>query len=249
MSIETAPAQPRAVTPVSVADAAESHLRALLFSGSLRAGEVLRDTALARQLGIARPTARTAVLRLIAEGLLERDPGHSARVRSFTAADVTDIYAVRRLVEFEAVRRITTQHRDVAAVADALRAFERAGDTWEAGPDADALFHAAVVTASGSARLGRIFAGLAAEMRLLVALLRTRYATLGELADEHAVLLDALRGGDTVHALALWGDHIDDAERHVLHALATADADVVSPASAPPETTSRQITPPGEGQS
>jgi DNA-binding GntR family transcriptional regulator len=212
----------RTLSPVSVADAAEAHLRAQLFGGRLRAGQVLRDTFLAEELGIARPTARTAVLRLIAEGLLEREPGHSARVRTFTAADVADIYAVRRLIEFEAVRIITIERRDTAGIADAYRAFENAGDTWEAGPDADAHFHTAVVAAAGSPRLSRTFAGLASEMRLLVALLRTRYATLGELADEHAGLLATLRAGDTHRALALWAEHIDDAERHVLAALLQA---------------------------
>jgi DNA-binding GntR family transcriptional regulator len=219
----------RAFAPVSVADAAEAHLRAQLFGGRLRAGQVLRDTSLAEELGIARPTARTAVLRLIAEGLLEREPGHSARVRTFTAADVADIYAVRRLIEFEAVRIITTERRDTAGIADAYRSFESAGDTWVAGPDADALFHTAVVAAAGSPRLARTFAGLTSEMRLLVALLRTRYATLGELADEHAGLLAALRAGDTAPVLALWAEHIDDAERHVLAALRQAQGAASDP--------------------
>ncbi|MFB7893603.1 GntR family transcriptional regulator [Microbacterium sp. NPDC056044] len=210
------------IATTSVADAAEAHLRRLLFSGALKAGQELRDTVLAKELGIARPTARTAVLRLISEGLLEREPGHSARVRSFTAADVRDIYAVRRLLEFEAVRVITVEGRSTTQVAGALTAFARAGDSWEAGPDADTLFHTAVVAAAGSPRLTRTFEGLASEMRLMIGLLRSRYSSLSELYDEHAGLLAALESGDTDHALSLWAEHIDDAEGYLLSSLTDA---------------------------
>lgn len=200
----------------SVADAAESHLRRLLFSGAFEAGQELRDTFLAKQLGIARPTARTAVLRLISEGLLERRPGHSAHVRSFTADDVRDIYGVRRLVEFEAVRRVTQGDLDTSSIEAALTDFKQAGDSWSAGPDADAHFHSVIVAATGSPRLRNMFGAVASEMRLMVALLRSRYGSLSELYEEHASLLAALQSGDTDAALALWAEHIDDAERYVL---------------------------------
>lgn len=208
-----------AIVSVSVADAAEGHLRRLLFSGALKAGQELRDTVIAKELGIARPTARTAVLRLISEGLLEREPGHSAKVRTFTADDVRDIYSVRRLLEFEAVSTITVHARSTTAIARALSAFAQAGDSWEAGPDADTLFHTAVVAAAGSPRLSRMFDGIASEMRLMVGLLRSRYSGLAELYDEHAQLLESLESRDTTRALALWAEHIDDAEGYVLSSL------------------------------
>lgn len=211
------------IASTSVADAAEAHLRQLLFSGALKAGEELKDTVVAAQLGIARPTARTAVQRLVTEGLLEREPGHSARVRSFAVADIEDIYSVRRLIEFEAVRRITEQHRDTQDVARALESFRLVGDTWEAGPDADARFHSAVVAASGSPRLTRMFDQLASEMRLMIGLLRSRYNTLTELYDEHAALLAALDSRDTNRSLTLWADHIDDAQRYLIESLPPRD--------------------------
>ncbi len=215
-----------AIAPTSVADAAEAHLRRLLFSGALQAGQELRDTVVARQLGIARPTARAAVSRLVAEGLLEREPGHSARVRSFSAADIRDSCAVRRLIEREAVRRIIGESRDTAPVARALEAFRLAGESWSAGPDADARFHTAVVAASGSVRLARMFAALASEIRLMIGLLRSRYHSLTELYDEHAALLAALQAGEVEHALALWTSHIDDAETYLLQSLPDGDPDL-----------------------
>lgn len=220
-----APAEPVGLTPatplqaVSVADAAAEHLRRLLFSGSLQPGEELRDTVVAKELGIARPTARIAVQRLVAEGLLEREPGHSARLRSFSRDDVKDIFGVRRLLEFEAVRRIVADGRSTAGIAESLERFDRAGEAWEAGPDADAEFHTAVVAAAGSPRLARMFAGVTGEMRLLTGLLRKRYASLAELSQEHTVLLRVLRSGDEAAAIGVWEDHVADAERFLLGAV------------------------------
>lgn len=80
------------ISPTSVADAAEAHLRGLLFGGAWSAGQELRDTVLARELGIARPTVRAAIHRLISEGLLEREPGEargSARSPRTTCATST----------------------------------------------------------------------------------------------------------------------------------------------------------------
>lgn len=149
----------------------------------------------------------------MAEGLLERQPGHSARLRTFTADDVADLYRARRLIEFDAVATIVAESRSTVGIAEALRSFDRAGKTWEYGPDADAEFHIAVVAAAGSPRLTRTFTSLTSEMRLLTALLRSRYESLNELYEEHAVLLEALESGDGERALRLWREHVDDAER------------------------------------
>ena len=149
----------------------------------------------------------------MAEGLLERQPGHSARLRTFTADDVADLYRARRLIEFDAVATIVGESRSTAAVAGALRSFDRAGESWDFGADADAEFHVAVVASAGSPRLTRTFTSLTSEMRLLTALLRSRYESLNELYEEHAVLLEALESGDGERALRLWREHVDDAER------------------------------------
>jgi DNA-binding GntR family transcriptional regulator len=186
------------------------------------AGTELKDTTIAAEFRVARPTARVAVQRLVAEGLLERPPGHSARVRQFTAADVRDIYRLRRLLEFESIEIVMAERKSTRGVAGALDHFRAVGinDSWEAGPDADTAFHSAVVRATDSERLRRMFGLLSSEMRLMIALLRPHYGSLTELYDEHADLLNALESGDEVRARTLWRSHLDDAERFLIDAVA-----------------------------
>lgn len=209
----------RSIETVSIADAAEAQLRTMLFNGDIEPGQELKDTMLAEEFGIARPTVRTVVQRLVSEGLLERKPGHSAHVRVVTVDDVEDLYRVRRLIEFEAVRIIIAEKRTTSSIDESLSAFRQAGETWGAGPDADAAFHTAVVDAAGSPRLSRAFNAVSAEMRLMVGLLRTRYSSLSELFDEHSSLLHELAGGDVDEALQLWAEHIDDAKAFLTESL------------------------------
>src|SRR3954451_20944144 len=107
----------------TVADAVASELRRRLLAGDYHGGQELRDTELSEQFGAARPTVRAAVQMLVADGLLERGRGRSARVRSFTAADAVDLYRLRRPIQFAAVRLVIEDKRPLDAVGAASAAF------------------------------------------------------------------------------------------------------------------------------
>jgi len=209
---------------VSVADAVANELRRRLLAGDYAAGQELRDTELADELGAARPTVRAAVQTLVADGLLERGRGRSARVRSFTAFDAVDLYRVRQPIEAAAVRLIIDQARPLAGLQSAVDAFAalRDGVSWDVVADHDIAFHRAMFTAAGSPRLLRAFDGVAAELRLLIAQLRPAYRGAHELAAEHAVLLRALQAGPS-QALSAWHEHLDIAERFFLDLIRERD--------------------------
>ena len=200
---------------VSVADAVANEIRRRLLAGQYAAGQQLRDTELASEFGAARPTVRTAVQTLVGDGLLERGPGRSARVRSFTALDAIDLYRVRKPIEAAAVTMIIEQGCPLAGLQDALAAFVALPDdvSWAVVADHDIAFHRAVFTAAGSPRLLRAFTDIGAELRLLIAQLRPAYRGAGELAAEHAALLSALRAGRPGPAIEAWQEHLDSARR------------------------------------
>ncbi len=207
------------IQSVTVADAVAAELRTRLLSGHYRGGAQLKDTELAVEFGVARPTVRVAVQALVADGLLERGRGRSATVRSFTAEDAVDLYCVRRPIEVVAVERVITGRRETEAVEVASRAFAQLADdvSWDVVADHDIAFHRAVFVASGSPRLLRTFDEVSSELRLLIAQLRPAYSSVAALAHEHHLLLMALQTGRMSVAKKAWTDHFDDSEQFFLN--------------------------------
>jgi DNA-binding GntR family transcriptional regulator len=195
----------------TVVDAVASALRDRLLDGSLPPGHVLRDTVLTEEFGVARPTVRAAVQLLVAEGLVERDRGRSARVPLISPADVADLYTARAAVEMAAVDLIERR----APTLDPLKAaFGRlqaidAGAQWRAVVDADVDFHETLVAMAGSPRLLALFATLANETRLIIALQRTMYESVDQLVDEHRRILGALQRKRYDSCRRLLREHFD----------------------------------------
>lgn len=178
----------------TVVDAAAETLREQLLGGAFAPGQVLRDTTLAEQFGIARPTLRAAVQALVADGLLVRSRGRSARVPEFSSADIADLYEARTVVEVAAVDRIERSPSLLRLVHDAMWAFETAdANSWRAVVDADVAFHRSIVQAGGSPRLLAMFDTLATETRLAIALQRSLYEDAEELVREHHSIVNALK--------------------------------------------------------
>jgi len=119
--------------PVALADQVYQTLRHQLRTGRIGPSERLQEVALATQLGVSRTPVREALARLASEGLVEAD-GRSFAVPGLTSEDLADIYALRSLLEPEAVRLASASATDPAlrepleaALADAVAA-HAAGD-------------------------------------------------------------------------------------------------------------------------
>ena len=91
--------------PESLSDRVYATLREYLRAGRVPIGQPLAEAALAAQLGVSRTPVREALARLAADGLLVSD-GRSFTVPMLSDSDVEDIYALRFLLEPEALREI-----------------------------------------------------------------------------------------------------------------------------------------------
>jgi DNA-binding GntR family transcriptional regulator len=196
----------------STTEQAADAVRQAILSGRLLPGTPLREAALAEELGVSRSTIREAARVLSSEGLVRYQMNRGIVVADITGADAADIYAARAAVELAAADALTG-HRDPAVYArlsDLVEQIERAfgrGDT-AAVLDGDRLFHATLVAAAGSPRLGRFYGQLQQEQRLALALAERSSRELGRTADDHRQLLDALRGSRT-RARAELTAHLD----------------------------------------
>ena len=204
----------------TVVDAVAAALRERLLDGALTPGQVLRDTALADEFGVARPTIRAAVQVLTNDGLVVRDRGRSARVPEFTTADIADLYRARAAVEVAAVDLIERNASPaLQRLVDSLGRLQALGPdaAWRHVVEADVDFHESLVAVAASPRLLRLFHGLANETRLVIALQRELYESIDDLVNEHRRILDALRRKRFDSCRRLLRDHFE----HSVAALAT----------------------------
>lgn len=140
--------------PETVADRIAALLREAIAAGTLAAGTVLRQDELALRFGVSRMPVRDALRLLEAEGIVSIHPTRGAFVAPMDAAEIAEIYAVRALLEREALRLALPSVTD--AQLDRASAFL---DRLDAEPDVarwGALnrdFHLALYEPCGNARL------------------------------------------------------------------------------------------------
>lgn len=79
-------------------------IRELILNGELLAGKRLSEMALVEQLGVSRTPIRSALVKLSEEGLVEKTPGGSYKVRAFTLQDIQDSIELRGVIEGLAAR-------------------------------------------------------------------------------------------------------------------------------------------------
>lgn len=216
------------VTHGTAADAAMNALFEAICDGSIPPGTHLRLHELAEQLGVSVMPVREAIRQLAAMDLVDFEPHRGARVRPMTRYDLQDTYAVRILLESEAVRlaagRFEPSHELVAQEALAARKHHLAKNDLRAARDAHERFHFALYEAAGNAWLLRSLQPLwrnSERYRLEsfrhpeVAVLRTQ---------QHKDLLAAVVRGDAPAAAQHLADHLSSSRDLVLETLSETSA-------------------------
>lgn len=190
-------------------------LRANIVNGTLSPGSQLSEVELASTYGVSRGPVREALQRLIQEGLVRSEPHRGVFVPVLSDDDVRDIYLARDALESSAVKHIisTGKSLEAAAQLDSLvklmQESEKAGD-WEAVGRYDLEFHTALVAATGSERLQRMFSTVISETRLCLGVLTAADAR-SDLVEEHNRIAGLIREGRTEEALSALQEHFDDA--------------------------------------
>ena len=85
----------------SVVGRCHEAIREMILSGQLAPGQKVHQAELAEQLSVSRVPVREALSRLNAEGLLQYRSNIGFSVARFNAAELSEIYLMRRLLETE----------------------------------------------------------------------------------------------------------------------------------------------------
>jgi DNA-binding GntR family transcriptional regulator len=190
-------------------------LRKGILDGTYPQGARLGEVDLADSLGVSRTPIREALRRLGSEGLLSTLPNKGARVRTWTASELSDISDLRVLLEGHAAGRAATRaaEADIAFMNDLVTRMEAA--TEDGGtPDIDLItelnqaFHHAIVAVSGNSQLPELMNSL-----IHVPIVSHTYrlyspARMRQSMRQHRELLDAITAGDPAWAEAVMRVHI-----------------------------------------
>lgn len=235
MSVEPRPpgnvARPTAVSlhRVSTLDALTAALRAQILDGTLEPASALREAQLCEAFGVSRHTVRTALQALSHEGLVRLEPNVGAFVPRLTPEDVADVYALRAVLELDAVQQLARSGASLDLVEDALALLKAAPTdaAWTDVRDADLAVHQAIVDSLARPRTSRVFSALLAELRLTrhprSRQLRSELEDHDEIVRQHEQIVDALRARDSRLAVRMMREHLNKAAVEIAGDMTTGD--------------------------
>ena len=206
-----------------LSDEASAYVRGLIMSGQLRPGTAVRPETIGQALEISATPAREALQSLRVEGFLELLPGRGFIVASLTGQDIRDLFQAHALIAGELAVRAT-----LLASAEDLDQLERLHEQMLAAAGAgdlellearNHLFHRKINLLAASPKIVWVL-GLVTRY-----VPRQFYSTIEgwpqATAEDHAELLEAMRGRDAeaarramhrhiVHSGELLALHFDD---------------------------------------
>ena len=181
-------------------------LRRQIVRGELRAGERLLETAIAERYGLSRGTIRSALRRLIEEGLVCHVPYTGYQVIDLSEHDLWELYTLRGALESLGTRlaasridgRGTSQLR--AAFAQLLAAAE--SEDHERADRLDRELHKLIIRLSGHERLLQHYLRVENQFRVYIGL-SNREVDAREICESHRELVESICAGDAERAAQL----------------------------------------------
>lgn len=200
-------------------------LRDAILSRQLGPGTAVTEAYVSTTYSVARPTARIAIDRLVADGLLVREPHHAARVRRLDRHDIDDLFVSRAAIEAAAVELLAASSSIPAEADEANRDLGELPNH-ASYAERDLAFHRALVHGTTSVRLPRLHDMLMGEIELGIAQVDAHgLRSTAEVTADHRSILDAIAAGDVERAGRLARAHVLASRDHlVAHYESTHDS-------------------------
>lgn len=219
---------PALPTPQTVVDLLHDELRRVILAGTEAPGTALTEVSVSTKYDVARPTAKAALERLIADGLLVRGGRRvGALVPRLDTGDINDLYSTRATIEIAAYVIVGRSGGDLSAARAANEELAACASREDANGlvQADVTFHRRLVEAAGSRRLSRLHDLLMTEAHLCMAQVQARQLLRGqEIWREHEGLLTAIAEGDASLIEHHTSTHLEHARRKLVDAVSEHDA-------------------------
>jgi len=181
-------------------------LREEIIRGRLAPGERIIEGSWARRFGVAQTSVREAINLLIGEGFVTKASGRSARVTSYTEADIAEIYELRGAFEGLAARLATERQVDLTPLQEAFMEMRRATKAGNIRRliEADLHFHLCLCELSGNhfllAQVRTLLVPLFAFVSMRVAQMHQTAKAWESDLGRHKRMIDLIREGDSIAA-------------------------------------------------
>jgi DNA-binding GntR family transcriptional regulator len=213
--------QPRAITGVSLVDAAYAQIRVRILDNVWPPGHRALEQEVALALGMSRTPVREALMRLAADGLVEVIPRHGMRVLPVSPTDMQEIYQILTALECmaaELLARRKPSKAELKPLVDATSAMDRAlkADDLDAWAAADESFHAQLLALTGNRQLEATVQNYwdrAHRARMFTLRLRPKPVNSTK---EHRQMLERISAGDPEGAAQTTRAHRERASRELV---------------------------------
>jgi DNA-binding GntR family transcriptional regulator len=210
----------------NLSERAYQQIRSEILFYQLPPGSRVSEASLTARFNLRQAAVRSALLRLVQEGLVDRTDERSPRVAPLTLKDVRDIYGLRKLLEpraaeraaelgigaadIERLRKISQSHYELRSHGELVK-FLRANRE----------FNMRVASAAGNARLTEAIAHLQ-DLTLRILYVGIRSLNVSQwFQATHLQMVEALETGDGQRAAQLWTTDLHYGERLISDALIT----------------------------
>ena len=190
-------------------------LRAALASGALMPGQQLVQEDLAEELGVSRVPIRESLKILEGEGHVTYHPNRGYFVTELSAADLSELYRIREILEAEALTRAVAEVsdadlKDIEEILGEVNAAAASGEIY-ALTQANRAFHLSIIELSGMNRLSRLIRQLWDASDIYRTVYFREESNRERIFAEHHEIFTALKARDTQALIRAQNHHREQA--------------------------------------
>ena len=193
-----------------------------IITGEYSPGQRLVEERLAELFRVSRTPVREVLIALERDGLIERGRYTGARVVGLTAADIEDLYEIRKALEVACVERVI-QTAKLSELLEfehnltRLNSTERTGQQWcEEQARLDLRLHRWIIVMSGNSRLVKYMQNLSMLIRSLQLVGFRDESEVRKAGEHHLRIIRAFLDSDVQLGQRLVSEHVELAKRNTI---------------------------------
>jgi len=179
-----------------------------IIRGEFAAGQRLKDTELAEELGVSRTPVREALLRLEREGFISSQKHLGFSVKGLCESEIQEVYPLVRLLECSALASAPLPCKEkLARLAVLCRELEKSGSDRSKRIELDSSWHRLLIEDGGNQHLLRILNDLKGVLFRYEYSFMKNDGLVGQSVEEHAAIASSLAKGEKDRAVKLLEKH------------------------------------------